>query len=434
PQYDAYQRPGSKALLQHFDGMERNFENSDFEHVAKWMLEKGYGFDFFSDRQLQKFNLKGNSILTGGNSYQTILLPANKLLTNETMQKLVDLAKGGATILVYKAMPTDVPGWGMLAARREAFQKLLTQLSFKDEGKLKKALVGKGAFIVSNDLDDLIKVGKARREEVAEKGLSYLRRKNDDGTIYFINNRSDKAVNEWVQLNATAAAVALYDPMVGKMGLANRRKTGEGMEVQLQLEPHGSVIVQTYKTQKTGTKYPYVSSDGDALEIGKTWTVEFLSGGPVLPKKYIATKLESWTEASDEAKSFSGTAKYSTSFQKPTGNAGAWLLNLGKVHETAEVFLNGKKLATLVGPSFQVTISSSEIKATNKLEIVVANLMANRIIYMDKNGLPWKIFYNTNMPARRRENAKNGIFDASDWKPLPSGLLGPVTLTPLKYE
>jgi len=53
---------------------------------------------------------------------------------------------------------------------------------------------------------------------------------------------------------------------------------------------------------------------------------------------------------------------------------------------------------------------------------------------MDRNQLPWKIFYNTNMPARRRENARNGLFDASSWKPLPPGLLGPVTLTGIFYE
>jgi hypothetical protein len=80
-------------------------------------------------------------------------------------------------------------------------------------------------------------------------------------------------------------------------------------------------------------------------------------------------------------------------------------------------------------------ISSTELKPNNQLEVVVANLMANRISYMDKNNLPWKIFYNTNMPARKRENiGKDGLFDASSWKPLPSGLLGPVTLTPVVYE
>ncbi len=40
-------------------------------------------------------------------------------------------------------------------------------------------------------------------------------------------------------------------------------------------------------------------------------------------------------------------------------------------------------------------------------------------------------FYNVNMAARLKENNKNGIFDASHWKPLESGLMGPVTITPL---
>jgi hypothetical protein len=37
-----------------------------------------------------------------------------------------------------------------------------------------------------------------------------------------------------------------------------------------------------------------------------------------------------------------------------------------------------------------------------------------------------------NMAARLRENNKNGVFDASAWKPVESGLPGPVTITPLK--
>ncbi|HYJ37192.1 MAG TPA: hypothetical protein VEV87_01190, partial [Chitinophagaceae bacterium] len=60
------------------------------------------------------------------------------------------------------------------------------------------------------------------------------------------------------------------------------------------------------------------------------------------------------------------------------------------------------------------------------------NLMANRIAYMDRNKIPWKIFYNINMQARRRENLKDGLFDASTWQPLPSGLIGPVKLIPLQ--
>jgi hypothetical protein len=96
--------------------------------------------------------------------------------------------------------------------------------------------------------------------------------------------------------------------------------------------------------------------------------------------------------------------------------------------------LNDKMIATLIGPTYRVTIPAAALKPANKLEIRVSNLMANRIAYMDRRNMPGKIFYNTNMPARRRENVKNGLFDASDWKPLPSGLLGPVSLTPVIYE
>jgi hypothetical protein len=72
------------------------------------------------------------------------------------------------------------------------------------------------------------------------------------------------------------------------------------------------------------------------------------------------------------------------------------------------------------------------VKKDNILEIKVSNLMANRIAYLDRNNIEWKKFYNINMSARMRENTKNGIFNASSWKPKDSGLIGPVTITPLK--
>ena len=430
PIIDRYSEPGT-ALLQHFDGMERNFEKTDFEQVAKSMVEKGYSFDFFSDRQLQNFTNNANKIISGGNSYQTILLPANKLISEKSFQKLVELAKNGATILVYINLPKDVPGYGQLDARRNIFQQLVNQLQFSKSGNIKKAIVGKGVFLMDDNIDVLLEAAKTRRESYADKGLSVLRRKNADGTIYFINNRTDKPFNNWIQLNESPATLALFDPMTGNNGLAKWRKNEKGgVEVLLQLESYESAIIQSYQSMKTGNNYPYSEESGQPQEINGTWTIEFLNGGPVLPSKTTTSGLGSWTDLKGEdVKNFSGTAKYSITFNTPEGKAAAWKLNLGKVNETAEVFLNGKRITTLIGPIFECIIPSSALQQTNKLEIIVASLMANRIAYMDRNNIPWKIFYNTNMPARRRENVKNGLFDASAWKPLPSGLSGPVTLT-----
>ena len=112
--------------------------------------------------------------------------------------------------------------------------------------------------------------------------------------------------------------------------------------------------------------------------------------------------------------------------------ADAWLLELGKVCNSARVILNGKEIGILIGPDYQIVVDKSLMKSLNTLEIRVSNLMANRIAYLDRNNVQWKKFYNINFAARLKENNKNGIFDASEWQPRESGLMGPVTISALK--
>lgn len=433
PIADRYSQPGP-VMLQHFDGMERNFENTGFEHASKWMLEKGYSFDFFSDRQLATVKTTAGKLSSHGNSYRTILLPGNEFIPEKTLRQLVTLAEQGNTVLVYRKMPTDIPGVDLAGKSRAAFKTLLKKLRFRSEGALQTATIGKGRFIVSDDLEALMKASSARKEQLAEKGLSVLRRINDNGTIYFVNNRGTQSFDGWVTLDNDGATTILFDAMTGEHGTAKTRKNSEGKtEVYIQLRSFESILVQSYKKEQDDLAFRYLQTNGAATPITGEWTITFTNGGPVVPEVKTTSKLGSWTElGGDDLKNYSGVANYFIDFEKPAGATGDWLLDLGKVNETAEVKLNGTTIATLVGPVFQCVIPGKTMKQTNKLEIIVSSLMANRISYMDKNNIPWKIFYNTNMPARKRENVKNGLFDASAWTPLPSGLSGPVTIAPLK--
>jgi hypothetical protein len=63
----------------------------------------------------------------------------------------------------------------------------------------------------------------------------------------------------------------------------------------------------------------------------------------------------------------------------------------------------------------------------NHLEIDVTNLAANRIRDLDRRKVPWKTMREINFV-----NILYRPFDASDWPLQPSGLLGPVVLTPLQ--
>jgi hypothetical protein len=128
-----------------------------------------------------------------------------------------------------------------------------------------------------------------------------------------------------------------------------------------------------------------------------------------------------------EAKRFGGTARYRIEFDAPTTKADDWLLNLGDVRESARVRVNGKDVTTAWSLPFQVRIGEHLKPGRNVLELDVTNLAANRIRDLDQRKVPWKIMREINFV-----NINYRPFDASAWEVTPSGLLGPITLTPLR--
>jgi hypothetical protein len=158
---------------------------------------------------------------------------------------------------------------------------------------------------------------------------------------------------------------------------------------------------------------------------GPFWQVDFVKGEPFLPKSFKTDSLKSWTILSKDtmAQHFSGTAKYTTNFGVSATQVGkkGWL-ELGDVRESATVKLNGKSLGTAWCLPFRVPIEAGILTAKdNVLEIEVTNLSANRIRYMDKKGIKWKKFYDINMV-----DIGYRPFDAANWLPVESGLLGDV--------
>jgi len=437
PIYDKYSEPG-KQLLLHFDGMKPGFNGTPFELAADTMQQKGYAFDYISDRQILNLKDSANKILTGGTSYQTIILPGVKFMKAETLQKLFGLAESGATIIVYRNLPTEVPGYGQLQQHEETFNKLIQQLNFvsTNDSEIKSATVGKGRFLMSGNLQQLLKFASIRREDMTDKELQFARRQNENGSeFYFIANRSDQPIDEWVTLQTKASGVSLYKPMTADSGVAKFKNNAEGLaQVLLQLNPDESIIVETSPKVINGTPFPYIKTKNAPMEITGKWALKFTNGGPTLPASVTMSQLKPWTEFKDNSyQIFSGTASYSVHFKKPSGTASQYLLNLGEVDESAQVFINGKKIATLIGPVFSCKLNRDELRADNILEIKVSNSMANRIIDLDKRHVHWKKFNNINFAAKLpQDRDANGLFDASKWKPVKSGLTGPVTITAIK--
>lgn len=423
-------------FLRHFDGMEKEFHGTGFESCTRQMMEQGYTADFISDRQLQQTTVENNLIRTSGATYQTIVIPDCRYMPYKSWQCLFDLVKSGATVVFYKSAPVEVPGLKAHETNQPEFTKLWNTLTFDKTGmsNIRQAIYGHGKFLMAGDLSGMLEYAGARRESFISQQLQFVRRKTGNNTLYFIHNNGQQPFDGWIPLQCYAAAAELFDAFSGLHGKAAiRRQTNGTPEIYLRLKPSASILVMTYPDEIPGEPFPYYHPSGPSATIGTTWTVDFINGGPSIPTRRQITGLTSWTDWEEETKFFSGLARYTTSFRRPPVKADYYLLNLGKVYDCADVMINGEPVATLIGPDFSVVVDATTLKKKNRIDIVVANRMANRIIDMENKGMVYKKFHNVNFPAYKRENAgADGLFSAAQWEPFPAGLNGPVTLTPVE--
>ncbi len=383
--------------------------------IARTLMAQGYSFDYVSDAQLQQTRVDGRDLATPGSRYKVLVVPAARRMPVDTLTKLAEFAQQGATV-IFEALPEDVPGYGRLEARRAGFKQALSRLG-------DRATVGR-------DIPAALAARHVPREAIAEAGINFIRRATDAGSDYFFTNLTGTKYDGWAPLGVAARGASLLDPLTGRAGTAALRAGEAGKaQVYLQLAPGESLLLRTTRQAATLPQaWPYREEAGPPAPLEGKWTITFTHGGPELPPPLTTAALKSWTELGGEAtKRFGGTARYRLEFDAPTTPADDWLLALGDVRESARVRLNDRAVGTVWSLPMQVRVGDFLQPGRNVIEVDVTNLAANRIRYLDQQKVPWKIMREINFV-----NINYQPFDASGWALKPSGLLGPVTLIPLR--
>jgi hypothetical protein len=391
------------------------FGNQPIGKTARMLWQRGYTFDYISDKQLQNAKVSDRKLDLFGNKYRVILVPSCEYMPVETLKKLLALTDAGATVIFQDKAPRDVPGFADLERRRAEFRGIASKVSL---------------ITPSEQLEAALNKAGARSELplTSHDGVHFIRRAVDGGCVYFIANRGTQRLDQAVELSRPVVQAAILDPMSGRIGLAETSSADDGTQVYLQLEPGESLILRTFENGTAkAAPWNYRKPVGEPIALNGNWHVKFIEGGPALPKEFSTDTLGSWTEAGGEAtQSFGGTARYTLSFDAPAlaGTAAAqdWSLDLGKVCQSARVRLNGKELGAVFIPPFRVPVGQLKPR-DNVLEVEVTSTAANRIRDLDRRGVKWKIFYDTNIVS---PNYKP--FDASKWPVTEAGLIGPVTL------
>jgi len=414
PVYDLWHDPGGtiQQMTVHHTGW---LTEQPIGDTARQLWDKGYTFDYISDRLLKRVEVVGGKLKTpGGNTYEVVLVPPCTHMPVATAEALAELAASGAVILCQDHLPQDVPGLARLDARRAQLAQAATVLAAK-------AAVGE-------DLDALLNGAGVKRETMVDlEGVEFIRRNYSGGHYYFIANQGTEEV-AWYPglLAAPAQGVALMDPMTGAIRQRNQRAVF--LSHAEPLEPGRSLIVRTFADQPPNFRdlwEPLRTVSPVGLPEGP-WQVEFVQGGPELPASFTTERPAAWTKRDDpEAKRFAGTARYTLRFPWRKDTRGQALrLDLGRVAESARVKLNITDLGTLFAPPFHVDFDPALLKPEgNVLEVYVTNVSANRIRDLDRRGVEWRKFHNINFV-----NLNYKPFDASQWPIRESGLLGPVKM------
>ena len=362
--------------------------------------------------------------LTNSASY-AVLAVANTAIEPAVLQRIVRLVNEGATLWL-RAVPRQSPSWAGYPDTDKAIASCLHELGADKPAGIHP--VGKGRVILGDMpvKDMLASIGIAPAfsysPDDGQPFLDYAQRRVADTDIYLVANWKDAWHRAACVFRVAGMQPELWDPVKGQVSACPQYQSGDGVILlPLRLPPYGSTFVVFRKMTKADQAHagnaPTDEGEGVILStLESLWRIEFHPARESLTTfETNSSALFLWNESADaRIKAFAGTAAYRTAFgidSKSQSQNQKWLLDLGVVHDLAEVSVNGKSAGVVWTSPFQVDVTPYLHAGTNALEIRVVNTWHN-----------WRLA-NKYLPVDHAW-ASRGLKEP----PLPAGLLGPVTL------
>ncbi len=326
--------------------------------------------------------------------------------------------------------------------------------------KLKK-LQKQGGIITGMNVKEKLTVPPDFSYVNQQKGeLDYIHYAKNGIDFYLVRNTTDQWISHVCAFRQSEKIPEIWDPVSGNNNpVTIYEQASNQIKLPISLPPYGScfVVFSTSTTTPHFNNMTAIASVTPRLEytsggfhlwdegifeakkgnnkvtIDNKTAVQTLNGPWQLtfpkdwgaPESTTFPQLVSWSKAEQPGiRYFSGTAVYQQTFQFKNIPSSRIYLDLGKVAEVGEVWLNGKSAGIVWTPPYRIDITNLVKLGLNTLKIEVANTWSNRLT---GDGITGEKFTKTNITKAN----KNLV----PWEQLPlkeSGLLGPVTIQAIK--
>jgi hypothetical protein len=296
--------------------------------------------------------------------------------------------------------------------------------SAQEDGGIVRAPIGRGQWgvgewVAGGELEEVLAGVGAVRETMVDDGLAFVRRRVDDvWYMYFVKNLSEKvftARQSFVKKGHLFEGWYRFDGDWMSYGEPIRILPGETVRI-VTGDPRMYARSKFIEEIQVPAEIP--------AEVPGPWTLSFIEGGPTLPPDMSLDKARPWTDLGNaEMEAFSGTASYSAVLNATDREV---RIEVEDVGDSARLLVDGIDQGVRLAPPYAWDVRLSYLTSV-PIAIEVTNVAANRIRWMDQQGLEWRIFKDINFV-----NIDYKPFDASAWPVRPAGILGPVTITPLE--
>ena len=396
---------------------------------ASLTLGKGYTYDVINTEVLlSRMSVeRGDLVLPDGMRYRLLVVDLDDdAVPSVALQKIIALAKAGATIVLGSGRPDRAPGLRAYPASDAEVGRSADELWGKAGQQVERRPLGQGEVSVGVALDKVLQTKGIRPDIVGPWNYSHRQAEGTD--LYFL---AGVGKAECV-FRVSGKTPALWDAVTGNAcDAAEWHATDDGRTaVSISLPENGSCFV-VFRKPAGAAKTTPVASLGDVppLPLLGPWQVRFQPDRGA-PPSAVFEKLLAWNKHPEPGiKYFSGTATYKKTFDLTAEQAaGPVRLQLGIVKNIAEVRVNGKPLGIVWTAPWAVDLTGQIKPGQNDLEIDVTNLWINRLI--GDAGLPPERRLTKTNVVLQRERGKLRPYEgfAADDPLEPSGLLGPVQL------
>jgi len=360
--------------------------------------------------------------LANGASY-AVLAVANSAIEPEVLEKIVQLAREGATVWL-RAVPKEANKWTGSPDTDTKIAAALKELGAENPPGIHP--VGKGRVIVGNmPVKDMLTLAGlppafSYTPDNGQPFLDYYQRQDGDTDIFFVANWTDAPHQAECSFRVTGKQPEIWNPVTGKIEACPAYQVEKDtVRVPLEFPAYGSTFVVFRKQSDGDHSKPLQKEAGDkAMQtIAGPWSIGFRPAREGEPKFEITSpELFEWSASQDKRISaFAGTASYQTTFevnskfQTPNSRL---RLDLGVVHDLAEVLVNGKPAGMVWTAPFSLDITNLVQPGKNTLEILVTNTWHN-----------WRLS-NKSLHGKYSWSSR-GLTDP----PLHGGLIGPLGLS-----